>query len=322
MAVGAALSHLGRAGYIERFDIPGKRMRGTRLLRPDILARHLEIDAAALREKDRRDRAKLKAMVELCYATRCRQEMILDYFGEPDAAPCGTCDICRTTGVQPPRDGTAEEITVVRQILSGVARMSSRHADGTWEGRYGKGRIIQMLVGSRSQEILNAGLDQLTTYGLLKQVGSSALHPIFQEIERQGLLETSEGEYPLVSLTAKGIQFMKVGGCLRMRWPDLKAGERSGSGNSRSQNQAIEIEARELGFDDVLFEKLKRLRNALAQSEGVPAYRVFGNQTLEFFTRLKPTTLEAGRKIRGVGDQKAAQYLPEFVKLIAAHDRH
>ena len=47
MAVGSALSHLGRAGYIERFDIPGKRIRGTRLLLAEGLARLAGDDLAA-----------------------------------------------------------------------------------------------------------------------------------------------------------------------------------------------------------------------------------------------------------------------------------
>lgn len=318
MAVGAALSHLGRAGYIERFDIPGRRIRGTRLLRPDTLARDLDIDLAALREKERRDRSKLKAMIEFCYAEQCRQQMILEYFGERDSAPCGSCDVCRGQGAQPAREATAAETTMVRQVLSGIARMSWKRSDGGFEGRFGKGRIIAMLVGSRSKEILDAGLDRLTTYGLLKSVGSNALHPLFAELERQGLIATSGGEYPLVSLTSSGVDFMKNGGQLRIRWPKESPGV-SGGGRAASRGGSAEVAASELGFDDALFEKLKRLRNALAESEDVPAYRIFSNQTLEFFTRLKPKTLEAGLKIRGVGDYKARQYLPEFIKLIGSH---
>lgn len=322
MAVSAALSHLGRAGYIERFDIPGRRIRGTRLLRPDTLARDLDLDVAALREKERRDRAKLKAMIEFCYADQCRQQMILEYFGETDAAPCGACDVCRGRGAQPVRDGTAAEITMVRQVLSGIARMSWKRSDGGYEGRFGKGRIIAMLTGSRSKEILDAGLDRLTTYGLLKSVGANALHPLFAELEKHGLIATSGGEYPLVSLTAAGADFMKNGGPLRLRWPE-ESQKPSGRSSTRSRSEPEEMTANELGFDDALFEKLKRLRNALAESEGLPAYRIFSNQTLEFFTRLKPKTIEDGMKIRGVGKFPARQYLPEFIRLIASHrSRH
>jgi ATP-dependent DNA helicase RecQ len=318
MAIGSALSHLTRNGYIERFDIPGKRVRGTRLLQPKVLTRDLQFDTDALREKDRRDRSKLKSMIELCYDDKaCRQEQILRYFGESESTPCGTCDVCRAEGVQPPREGTVEEVTMLRQALSGIARMSTKHADGSWEGRYGKGRIIQMLIGSKSKEIVDAGLDQLSTYGLLKHIGTHALHPLFAELEKLGLIETSSGEYPIVSLTSRGIQAMKGGQGIKLRWPSLHAPSAKPAKGKTAQNE--ELAARELGFDDALFEKLKRHRAMLAESEGVPAFMIFSNQTLEFMTRLKPKTLDAGLKIRGVGEKKAKEYLPDFIQVIKKH---
>ena len=319
MAVSSALGHLSRAGYIERYDIPGRRIRGTRLLQPNVLARHLKLDATALRDKERRDRGKLKAMIDLCYdEQRCRQEQILAYFGESESQPCGTCDVCQRSGVQTVRDGNAEEVVILRQVLSGIARMSTKQADGSWEGRFGKGRIIQMLVGSKSKEIIDAGLDKLTTYGLLKRIGTNALHPLFGELEKQGLIETSTGEYPLVSLTIKGNEVMRSGGNLRMMWPST-APAASQPTKPGTQLTAAEVSTHELGFDDALFEKLKKHRNAIAQSEGVPAYVVFSNQTLEFLTRLKPKSVEAALKIRGVGEKKAVTYLPEFIQVIKKH---
>lgn len=92
MSVGSAMTILARSGYLERFDIPGKRMRGTRLLKPQVLTRDLEIDEAAIEEKDCRDREKLKAMIDLSYSRVCRQQWILQYFGEEDAELCGNCD--------------------------------------------------------------------------------------------------------------------------------------------------------------------------------------------------------------------------------------
>lgn len=318
MAIGSALIHLARSGYIERFDIPGKRIRGTRLLQPNILTRDLEFDVDALREKDRRDRSKLKAMIDLCYDDKaCRQEQILRYFGETESTPCGTCDVCRAEGVQPPREGTAGEVTLLRQTLSGVARMSTKLADGTWEGRFGKGRIIQMLVGSKSKEIVDAGHDQLTTYGLLKHIGTQALHPLFAELEKLGLIETSTGEFPKVTLTSRGAEVMRKGLNVRMRWPSLHAPVSSKPKGKTAMNE--ELAARELGFDDALFEKLKRHRTAVAEAEGVPPYLIFSNQTLEFMTRLKPKTIDAGLKIRGVGEKKAKEYLPDFIQIIKKH---
>ncbi|MDB6079649.1 MAG: ATP-dependent helicase, RecQ family, partial [Akkermansiaceae bacterium] len=199
MAVSSALATLGRSGYIERFDIPGKRQRGTRLKKPDVFARALELDDTAMEEKERRDRDKLKSMVELCYARTCRQQWILAYFGEEDAETCGNCDMCRESGGED-RAPTAEEEIVVRKVLSGVARMSRKGEHG-WEGKYGRGKIVQMLCGSRSQEIIAAGLDQLSTYGMLKSQGTGYLNGLLRAMGDRGLLKTELGEYPLITLT-------------------------------------------------------------------------------------------------------------------------
>ena len=40
---------------------------------------------------------RLKAMVEYAENQQfCRSQLLLAYFGETDAPPCGTCDVCRT----------------------------------------------------------------------------------------------------------------------------------------------------------------------------------------------------------------------------------
>ncbi|MFN5835005.1 MAG: RecQ family ATP-dependent DNA helicase, partial [Akkermansiaceae bacterium] len=109
MAVGSALGILVRGRFIERFDVKGKRMRGTRLLQPNLLTRDLDLDEEAMEKKDARDREKLRAMVEMCYARTCRQQWILNYFGEENAGTCGNCDVCRERSAGDFRKPTAEE---------------------------------------------------------------------------------------------------------------------------------------------------------------------------------------------------------------------
>jgi ATP-dependent DNA helicase RecQ len=105
MAVRSALTTLDRHGLIERYDIPGRRVRGTRVLRRELNPFQLPIDVAALREKEKRDRSKLKAVVDYAYSRECRQKIILRYFGDLDYKDCGACDRCRKKrkqNVRPP----------------------------------------------------------------------------------------------------------------------------------------------------------------------------------------------------------------------------
>ena len=218
MSVGSAMAILGRGGYIQRFDIPKKRMKGTRLLKPDVLTAALQIDEIAIEEKDRRDREKLKAMVEMCYSRSCRQQWILSYFGEDEADGCGTCDVCRDSGSSDSRPPTAEEALTVRKALSGVARMSRRTELG-WEARFGRGRIVQMLAGSRSQEILSAGLDKLSTHGILKDKGAGYLNSLMRSLADAGLVVTVAREFPLLTLTARGEKVMRGDMKFQLVWP-------------------------------------------------------------------------------------------------------
>jgi ATP-dependent DNA helicase RecQ len=302
MSVGSALATLARAGYIERFDVPGKRMRGTRLKKPDVFARALEIDEAALEEKDRRDRDKLKSMVELCYSRVCRQQWILGYFGEDDAEPCGTCDVCRSGENHEQRAPNAEEDLIVRKALSGVARMSRKSAHG-WEGKFGRGKIVQMLCGSRSQEILSGGLDQLSTYGMLKTQGTGYLNALFRAMGEVGLVRTDAGEYPLLTLTDHGEKVMRGSAKYRLAWPPPAA-----SGHVESLDDQ--------GFDGKLYAELRDLRARIAKREDVPPYVIFSNKTLEALCRYRPKNIQEGLAVPGIGESKAQRYLPVFLELL------
>ena len=303
MSVSSALAALGRAGYLERFDIPGKRLRGTRLKRPDVLPGALELDEAALEEKERRDRDKLKSMVELCYARTCRQQWILGYFGEEDADVCGNCDICRDSEGNDQRAPTEEESLIVRKALSGVARMSRKTAGG-WEGRYGRGKIVQMLCGSRSQEILAGGLDQLSTYGMLKEQGTGYLNALMRAMGDAGLVRVDAGEYPLLTLTDLGEKVMRGGGKYRLAWPS----KNSGGGNADP--------LADQGFDGELYSMLRDVRARLAKRDEVPPYVVFSNKTLEALARYRPATVAEGLAVPGIGEAKAQRYLPAFLEVL------
>jgi ATP-dependent DNA helicase RecQ len=312
MLISSSLHVLDREGYIDRFDIPGKRVRGTRVLQPDVRGHQLKLDAAKLREKERRDRAKLKMMIDFAYARECRQQAILRYFGEADPARCGNCDICLETA-GPARSPSEEEALIVRKALSGVARMSAK-INGEWQPRFGRGRIVQTLVGSRSQEILNAQLDRLSTHGLLKSEGVAYLNQLLRELQDAGMLVSSGGQYPMVTLTRRGDEVMKGRTDYQLRWPQRNSSERSPARKARTKAASLE---EMLPVDAEILERLKKLRLDLAREQGnVPAYIIFPDETLRAFARLKPASVEAGRQIRGVGEVKARKYLPAFIEAI------
>ncbi len=302
MSVGSAMSILARGGYVERFDIPKKRMKGTRLLKPEILTRGLQLDEIAIEEKDRRDREKLKAMVEMCYSRTCRQQWILSYFGEDEAGVCGTCDICRDENSGETRPPNAEEAIIVKKALSGVARMSRRTANG-WEGKFGRGRIVQMLAGSKSQEIVSARLDQLSTYGILRDKGAGYLNGLMRSLADAGLVLTVTGEFPLLTLTPLGDKVMRGEAKFQLVWPDPEAGRK-------------EVGLKDHGFEGQLYSMLRDIRDKIAKREEVPPYAIFPNKTLEALTRYQPATPAEALLVPGIGTVKVQNYATPFIETI------
>ena len=86
LAVGFALSILNRIGIIERFDVPGQRILGTRLLHPGRLVQDLPLNAEALERRKHQALLKLQAVITFATSFDCRQEALLRYFGETDRA--------------------------------------------------------------------------------------------------------------------------------------------------------------------------------------------------------------------------------------------
>ena len=169
-----------------------------------------------------------------------------------------------------------------------------------------------MLTGSRVSEMVSTRLDQLSTYGLLREEGTVYVTNLLASLEKAGLLVTRRTPYALLGLSTRGAQVMRGEETFRMAWPDRNAGR------SRKENvPSLE----DVAFDEDLFEELKVVRKQVAEDAGgKPPFLIFGNQVLEFFARIKPTTQEEAMKIGGVGKFKAENYLEPFLEAIRDWD--
>ena len=77
--------------YIPRFRATLLNLSGERLTEDNFRLPQSEYD-----ERVSRHRNRLEAMIELCEDdSECRVTRMLHYFGQEDAEPCGSCDVCR-----------------------------------------------------------------------------------------------------------------------------------------------------------------------------------------------------------------------------------
>ncbi len=320
MAVGTALSCLIHAGAIQRFDVPGQLTKGTRLLRPEMNFECLDIDRAALEEKARRDHLKIEAMTKFAYSMGCRQQWIQEYFGEPGAEPCGHCDACAPADDAGREELSGDDLLTVRKALAGVARASKRGPGGEWVAIYGRGKVMDMLRGARNAS-MHQYLTGLSTYGILKHLSDAKMKALFRALLEGGLLQSTGGDMPLITLSPQGEEVMQsrvVPRLSRRVWSSSPASSAAASRKKRTQEV---LQSMGLGrMDKVLYEHLAELRRDLAAEYHMPAFRVMHNETLRALATLKPTTMEAAGRLKGVGPWLRTHALRAFVELIQDYE--
>ena len=250
-------------------------------------------ERAAVRAQDYR---RLEAMAAYCRAASCLRGVILDYFGQPHAEHCGNCGPCRA-------DYRQQDVTVPAQMaLSCAARIRQKLGYAV-----GEGLLIRTLCGSADQRIRQLGLEELSTYGLMKAAPRAEVRRLVEYLEEQGYLHRDPAHGGVtVGERAAGVLFRGE----RLTMP-VRAGE---APVLRGEKRA---KAAAPAADDSLLAALKAERLRLAQAEGVPAYIVFSNATLADMAEKRPATMDEFLQVSGVGAVKAARYGEAFLQVVA-----
>ncbi|MEM0966744.1 MAG: ATP-dependent DNA helicase RecQ [Verrucomicrobiota bacterium] len=314
MGVSTSIGILARTGWIERFDVSGRRLRGTRILQPKKEGSEIPLDENALREKRRRDMLKLESVIRFCEdQSTCRQEWILNYFGEESLLPCGKCDYCTSREDPDLRAPSAEEQLVARQILSAVARMSFRTGPRSWAPRFGKAKILDCLLGIESEGPTASFISGLSTFGILTDEPKKRIQTIIRELEKRHYLRTEKPDlYPLVNLTDRGVAVLLDGQACHLDWDTTPKGKKRPKKTSEN-NKIVETSDPET---QALFEELRDLRRQIASERGVPAFTIFHDQTLIHLAKERPPDVTAAIRIRGIGPAKVEKELPLFLERI------
>ena len=236
---------------------------------------------------------RLEAMTNYCKTTQCLRGYILEYFGQKHPELCGYCGTC--VGEYDTVDITKE----AQMILSCVKRIRDKLGYDV-----GINLLGNVLRGSKSKRVLELGLNELSTYGLLKERGRSEIHAMIDHLEAEGYLST-DSELQTTSLTQSAGQILYRGKLIQMLVE-----------REKEEPQAT-MQIQKLSSNDAeLFDVLKELRGTLAKEAGIPSYVVFSNATLADMAKNKPLTMTAFKKVSGVGEIKAAWYGNAFLEQI------
>lgn len=264
----------------------------------------LDIEGMAARREA--DEGKLAAVLRYARHRRCRRNVILEYFeAERDGDTCGRCDVCEGA-VEETAELDDEALIVLRKILSGVARA---------RGHAGRKKIIGMLNGSTAKGIGDSWLAALSTYGILKDMAKDRLDSCITAALDGGLIASQGDRYPTLEITRTGIAVLKGEAAPALAWPAVsrRAASRTGS-PVRPAAGAANLAAADLD----LAEQLQAWRRERARQDGVPAYVVFGNRTIEDLLATRPQALGELESVHGLGPARIAKYGEEILALFAA----
>lgn len=226
---------------------------------------------------------KLKQIMDFVHCNSCLRNYILNYFGEETSRDCDNCSSCNLEGE------LIDKTIDAQKVLSCVYRMNRP---------YGVNMIIDVLRGSQNKKLKDLRLDELSTYGIMKDYSKEGLKEFINTLIAHSFLDSVEGEYPVIKLNQKSVEVLK--GREKVIFKEPKKAEK-------------------VVINNDLFESLRNLRRELAAKEGVPPYIIFGDSSLKEMSVRYPSNLEQFLDISGVGEIKANKYASYFIEAIEAH---
>ncbi|MDE6160917.1 MAG: RecQ family ATP-dependent DNA helicase [Muribaculaceae bacterium] len=91
--------------------------------------RHIALPREVYDLRRQKAEERTEAMIAFAQSTdRCRVRIMLEYFGQRDTAPCGTCDICRETAPSTPRP----DMTAHVRAAADAGRLTMRDIPHLW----------------------------------------------------------------------------------------------------------------------------------------------------------------------------------------------
>lgn len=247
---------------------------------------------AAVEERKRNAYAKLQLVQSYAQLRTCRHARIGDYFGEQGVPRrCDACDNCV-------REGPAEvavEPAVVRAALVAVRRLT---------GRLGAGNLAAILGGRDTKWVREHDwARQLEPFGALALWPQDRIRLLLVELVEAGLAAQSAGEYPVLVLTRAGNEVLERRVEPAVSLPSAAA--RAAPAATSSGEPGRELD-----------QKLRRWRLETARREGIAAFMVFSDRTLQELSARRPRDQAELLQVPGIGPGKLATYGAALLGLI------
>ena len=243
---------------------------------------------------------KLQSMIDYCFCSTCLRKYMLAYFGE--IVPWLECSNCSSCNIKGERVNVTKEAKAIFRAIIAT------------EERYGTSMISSIVRGERTDRITRAGLDALSVFGYLSDIGDKEIKGLIQQFVASGYLRSSMGKYPVLSVTA-GAEEVLAG------HKEVEEIRQEVIVPSRKTKKSASISRSEVPRSGAggLFEHLRQHRKQLASQLGVPPYIIFPDTVLIDLANVRPKTLGEFGNIKGVGEAKLKKYGLSFLEAISQY---
>ncbi len=261
----------------------------------DVVRLNQMLNESQMNEQQKQvERHKLNALLGWCEITHCRRQGLLNYFEEQAPTYCGNCDVC----LSPPQ--TREATVEAQKFLSTVYRTGQR---------FGTAHIVDVLRGLDTDKIRQHNHQQLSTYGLGKDISANHWQSIARQLMVQGYLSNDFERFGALTLTENSRPLLRGEKDFHYREQLAEPKERKTSASRNGVSQE----------DRNLWEALRECRKRLADEHDLAPYMIFHDATLMQMMEEQPSTLDALSFVHGVGASKLDKYGEAFLEVIDAH---
>jgi ATP-dependent DNA helicase RecQ len=241
---------------------------------------------------------KLNALVGLCETTECRRRILLNYFGEPVVEPCGNCDTCLVP-VQ-----TWDGSVAAQKAMSCIYRTGQR---------FGASYLTDVLLGKGNERIRRFGHDQLSTFGIGKELSADQWKSVFRQLVALGLVAVDIEGHGGLKLTEASRAVLRGEQQVRLRRDPDRRRQR------RDDERRAPITAPADPEAAALWERLRACRRELADAQGVPPFTIFHDSTLREMVTYRPRDAAELERLTGIGTVKLARYGQAFLSVLSEH---
>ena len=170
--------------------------------------------------------------------------------------------------------------------------------------------LIDILRGSRSQQVMQGGYDQVKTYGAGRDLRFDDWRKYIHQLINIGVIEIAYDQHYALRRGILADQVLYGSKTINLVRPDDAPKPVVEKTKAKSETQRND-----------LFERLRVLRKQLADEQNVPAYVIFTDTTLEDMARQQPITPDALRNVSGVGERKLHLFGKRFLDEITGYVR-